>query len=479
MRLSGRLRTVLLTLTTTAEPATDLGHLLHKHPDRAQTFPVSAGTAHVFYLEAEPDRCTAALLLDVDAIALVRGRPGAAPSAFTLGQYVNDRPYAAGSMLAVAIGSVFSSAMKGRCIARPELAATPIPLSVRIPTLPCRGGAELVERLFVPLGWQVESTAIPLDPQFPDWGDSRYRDVTLTGELRLSAALQHLYVLIPVLDGGKHYWVGEDEVEKLLRVGADWLATHPERALISERYLAHRRSYVRSALEQLAEADDTDVDALDNALAEPAVTQVPQRQEPLHAQRRAAVLEVLRAGGAKRVLDLGCGDGALLRELIAEPSFTEIVGIDVSVRALAAAERKLHLDRIPERQRERERITLRQSALTYADATLVGYDAAVLMEVIEHVDESRLPALENAVFGVARPGTVVVTTPNVEYNVRFETLPHGAFRHGDHRFEWTREQFRTWAAGVAARYGYTVRYLPVGPEDPEVGAPTQVGVFAR
>lgn len=477
MRLSGRLRTVLLTLTTTAEPATDLGHLLHKHPDRAQTFPVSAGTAHVFYPEADPDRCTAALLLDVDPIALVRGRPGAAPSAFTLGQYVNDRPYAAGSMLAVAIGSVFSSAMKGRCIARPELAATPIPLSVRIPTLPCRGGAELVERLFVPLGWQVESTAIPLDPQFPDWGDSRYRDVTLTGELRLSAALQHLYVLIPVLDGGKHYWVGEDEVEKLLRVGADWLATHPERALISERYLAHRHSYVRSALEQLAEADDTDVDALDNALAEPAVTQVPQRQEPLHAQRRAAVLEVLRAGGAKRVLDLGCGDGALLRELIAEPSFTEIVGIDVSVRALAAAERKLHLDRVPERRRER--ITLRQSALTYADATLVGYDAAVLMEVIEHVDESRLPALENAVFGVARPGTVVVTTPNVEYNVRFERLPHGAFRHGDHRFEWTREQFRTWAAGVAARYGYTVRYLPVGPEDPEVGAPTQVGVFAR
>lgn len=465
---------MLLTLTTTAEPATDLGFLLHKHPDRAQAFPVSAGTAHVFYPEAGPERCTAALMLDVDPIALVRGRPGAAPSAFTLGQYVNDRPYAAGSMLAVAIGSVFSSAMKGRCTARPELAATPIPLTVRIPTLPCRGGAELVEKLFAPLGWEVASTAIPLDPRFPEWGDSRYRDVTLTGELLLSAALQHLYVLIPVLDGGKHYFVGSDEVEKLLRVGADWLAAHPERTLISERYLAHRRSYVRSALEQLAEADDVDADALDNALTAP---EVPERSEPLAVQRRGTVVAVLRACGARRVLDLGCGGGALLRDLLAEPTFTEIVGVDVSVRALDVAERNLHLERAPERKRER--ITLRQSALTYSDATLAGYDAAVLMEVIEHVDESRLPALENAVFGVARPGTVVVTTPNVEYNVRFETLSHGTFRHADHRFEWTREQFQGWAAGVAERHGYTVRYLPVGPEDPEVGSPTQVGVFTR
>lgn len=465
---------MLLTLTTTAEPATDLGFLLHKHPDRAQAFPVSAGTVHVFYPEAGPERCTAALMLDVDPIALVRGRPGAAPSAFTLGQYVNDRPYAAGSMLAVAIGSVFSSAMKGRCTARPELAATPIPLTVRIPTLPCRGGAELVEKLFAPLGWEVASTAIPLDPRFPEWGDSRYRDVTLTGELLLSAALQHLYVLIPVLDGGKHYFVGSDEVEKLLRVGADWLAAHPERTLISERYLAHRRSYVRSALEQLAEADEVDADALDNALTAP---EVPERSEPLAVQRRGTVVAVLRACGARRVLDLGCGGGALLRDLLAEPTFTEIVGVDVSVRALDVAERNLHLERAPERKRER--ITLRQSALTYSDATLAGYDAAVLMEVIEHVDESRLPALENAVFGVARPGTVVVTTPNVEYNVRFETLSHGTFRHADHRFEWTREQFQGWAAGVAERHGYTVRYLPVGPEDPEVGSPTQVGVFTR
>jgi 3' terminal RNA ribose 2'-O-methyltransferase Hen1 len=489
---SGRLRPVLLTMTTTAEPATDLGFLLHKHPDRAQTFPVTAGRAHVFYPRAEPEVCTAALLLEVDPIALVRGRSDAS----ALGQYVNDRPYAAGSMLAVALAGVFSSAMKGRCAARPELPSRAIPLTVHVPTLPCAGGAGLVERLFAPLGWQVDATPVPLDPQIPEWGDSRYLDTTLTGELRLADALTHLYVLLPVLDGAKHYWVDADEVDKLLRAGGEWLAAHPERELITRRYLAHRGAYVRTALERLAEADEVEVAALDNALEAPAIepecqqshfqdttrhesgfADIPEKPVPLAVQRRGSVVAVLRAAGARRVLDLGCGGGALLRDLLADPQFTEILGVDVSAGALDVAARRLRLDRLPERQRER--IALRQSALTYADASLAGYDAAVLMEVIEHVDEVRLPALEHAVLRVARPRTLVVTTPNVEHNVRFETLETGRFRHADHRFEWTRAQFRAWATAAAARHGYAVRFLPVGPDDPEVGPPTQMAVFER
>lgn len=297
-------------------------------------------------------------------------------------------------------------------------------------------------------------------------------DLRLSGELRVSAALKHLYVLIPVLDNGKHYWVGSDEVDKLLRAGEGWLADHPERELISSRYLAHRKSYVRSALAQLAESGD---DELDDAMAEPAVTATSEKDVPLAVQRRGSVLAALKASGARRVLDLGCGGGALLHDLIQEPSFTEIVGVDVSARALEVAARRF--ERLPERQRER--LALRQSALTYVDTSLAGFDAAVLMEVIEHVDPPRLAALEHAVFAAARPGTVVVTTPNVEYNVRFENLPAGAFRHADHRFEWTRPQFRQWAGGVADRHGYAVEHLPVGPEDPQVGAPTQLAVFTR
>lgn len=434
-------------MTTTHQPATDLGHLLHKHPDRAQSFTTSSGVAHVFYPKATNEECTVALLLEVDPIALVRG-PGS-----TLTQYVNDRPYAAGSLLTVALGSVFRTAMNGRSESYPELAGTPIPLVIRIPALPHR----LADRLFTPLGWTVEITE----------HSERYGDVTLTGTVRLSNALKHLYVLLPVLDGGKHYWVAADEVDKLLKAGDGWLQQHPDKELITTRYLARRRPLITSALERLADVDEVEPEELDNALTEPKIS--------LAAQRKEAVIKALRQAGAQRVLDLGCGGGALLRELVKDPGFTEIHGVDVSAKALQEAARKLHLDRMDDRRRER--ITLRQSALTYADTALAGYDAAVLMEVVEHVDPSRLPALEHSVFAVARPRTVLVTTPNVEYNPLFETLPEGQMRHSDHRFEWTRAEFKEWADGVAARRGYTVSYVPIGPEDADRGAPTQMAVF--
>ncbi|WP_175408867.1 3' terminal RNA ribose 2'-O-methyltransferase Hen1 [Streptomyces sp. TRM64462] len=478
---------MFLTISTTGSPerpATDLGFLLHKHPDRAQAFSTSHGTAHVLYPEASAERCTAALLLEVDPIALVRrgkggkgaGR-GQGPDT-ALAQYVNDRPYAASSLLAVALGSVFSSALKGQCAARPGLAEAALPLRVEVAALPARGGAELVRKLFEPLGWAVTAEPVPLDERFPEWGDSRYVRLVLEGERRLADALRHLYVLLPVLDDAKHYWVSPDEVDKLLRAGEGWLAGHPEQKLITSRYLARRWSLTREAMERLelarlAAADDTEVEEIDNAVDESTDTE--ERPVPLAVRRREAILAALRAAGAQRVLDLGCGQGQLVRELLKDVRFTEVVGVDVSVRALSIAARRLRLDRMGERQSAR--VKLLQGSLTYTDKRLQGYDAAVLSEVVEHVDPPRLPALEYAVFGAARPGTVLVTTPNVEYNVRWESLPAGHVRHGDHRFEWTRAEFRAWAAEVAERHGYAVEFAPVGPDDPEVGPPTQMAVF--
>ncbi|MER6735173.1 3' terminal RNA ribose 2'-O-methyltransferase Hen1 [Streptomyces puniciscabiei] len=465
-----------------AHPATDLGYLLHKHPDKAQKFSTSYGTAHVFYPEADDLRCTAALLLETDTLALVRrgkgkGRGGAPDAA--LAQYVNDRPYAASSLLAVALSGVFSSAMKGTCHARPELPGRARPLRIEVPALPARGGPELVRRLFQPLGWTVTVEPVALDAEFPEWGDSRYVRLVLESEaLTLAEALRHLYVLLPVLDDAKHYWVSADEVDKLLRAGEGWLPEHPEQKLITSRYLSRRWSLTRQAMERLelvrlAEADDSEVEEIDNAVEEE--TETEERPAPLAVQRREAVLAALRDSGAVRVLDLGCGQGELVRELLKDVRFTEIVGLDVSVRALTIAARRLKLDRMGERQASR--VQLVQGSLAYTDNRLKGYDAAVLSEVIEHLDLPRLPALEYAVFGHARPRTVLVTTPNVEYNVRWETLPAGHARHGDHRFEWTRTEFRTWARAVAERHGYDVEFAPVGPDDPEVGPPTQMALF--
>ncbi len=493
-------------MTAEAEGASDLGYLLHKHPGRVQAFEQSFGVAHVFYPEATDERCTVALLLEVDPIALVRGKGRSAPRdvAFSLAQYVNDRPYAASSMLAVAIGNVFRTAMAGRCDPRPDLPGRRWDLHVHVPAVPCRGGVDAAVRLFAPLGWDVDARPVPLDPAVEAWGDSRYVDLHLTGTLRVADALSHLYVLLPTLDAAKHYWVGSDEVEKLVRAGAGWLAAHPARDEIAQRYLAHRHSLAASAVARLAEVDDAQPEALDDAVSEARVTTEPSAPSallassapptsgepeasspppveteavPLARRRVDAVVAQLRAAGARSVVDLGCGEGVLLGALLGDPSFERLLGVDVSHRALGAAARRLHLDTLPDRLRAR--IELAQSSVTYTDARVAGFDAAVLMEVIEHVDPPRLPALERAVLGAAAPGTLVVTTPNAEHNVRYPTLAAGTLRHHDHRFEWTREQFGAWARAAASRYGYDVELLGVGAEDPEVGPPTQMAVFRR
>jgi 2-polyprenyl-3-methyl-5-hydroxy-6-metoxy-1,4-benzoquinol methylase len=525
---------MLLTITSTSPPATDLGFLLHKNPAAVRSVELAFGTAHVFYPEAEPGRCTAALWCEVDPVALVRrGRGGM----FPLAAYVNDRPYAASSLLSVALKKVFGTALKGRCDQRPELVGAKLDLTARLPVMPCRGGLELLRRLFEPLGYAVTARPLPLDERFGEWGDSPYFDLTVSARCLLSDLLGHLYVLLPVTDGDKHYWVTEDEIGKLVDGAGEWLAGHPERDLIVGRYLRHQPPLVRAALAQLA-AGEMGTAQLRAAAAEEPAAEEPAGEEPagagdaapasarddaasndaapgdaagqadaldpaasstaldpaarstargqaeaaaghasLREARAAAVLDVLRESGARRLLDLGCGDGRLLERLRQEQQFERIVGVDASAAALGRAARRLNTDEMSPGQRER--IQLLQGALTYRDRRLAGFDAAVLMEVIEHVDPGRLDALAESVLGDAAPGTVVVTTPNAEYNVAYPGLAAGEFRHPDHRFEWDRRQFRAWAEAVAARYGYTVAFRPVGPDDPATGPPTQLAVFRR
>ena len=464
---------MLLTLTTTHQPATDLGFLLHKNPARPQSFDLAFGRAHVLYPESGDERCTVALLLDVDPVGLVRNRRGPAGEGFVLEQYVNDRPYVASSFLSVAIAQVFGSALAGTSRERPELAQTAIPLIAKISVLPCRGGEDLLRRLFEPLGYNVEAAQHPLDEQFADWGDGPYFSVELRHTMELHRLLSHLYVLIPVLDNDKHYWIGDDEVAKLLRHGESWLAGHPEKPLIVERYLKYQRHLTSAALTQLLDDDQpTPEEAQEQHDAE---EQQVERKISLNEQRHDAVIDVLKGSEATSVLDLGCNTGNLLRRLLGEKQFARIVGLDVSHRVLEIAAERLHLDRLPPKQRER--IALLHGSLTYRDARLNGYDAACVVEVIEHLDQPRLAAFERVLLEFARPKMVIVTTPNIEYNVRFETLPAGRLRHRDHRFEWTRRQFGAWAKGAAERFGYTAQFLPIGPDDPEVGPPTQMAVL--
>jgi len=466
---------MLLTITNTRQPATDLGFLLRKNPARVHSFEVSFGKAHVFYPEATAERCTAALLLDVDPVGLVRNRRGPAGEGAALEQYVNDRPYVASSFMSVAMSRVFGSAMAGSSTERPELVGAPLPLTAKLAVLPARGGEEFVRNLFEPLGYSVQVEHHHLDEKFPEWGESPYYSVEISSSIPLKTLLTHLYVLIPVLDADKHYWVSQDEVEKLLRRGEGWLQAHPLREDIVKRYLRGNRRLTRDALLRLTEDDAEDPEAEQEKKTE----QEAEIEKPikLNVARLQTVTEELKASGAKRVLDLGCGEGRLIRELLKEKQFEEIVGIDVSYRSLEMAGERMHFDRMPPMQRSRVRLL--QGSLMYRDRRLEGFDAAAVVEVIEHLDEPRLAAFERVLFECARPPRIVITTPNAEYNVRFATLPAGQMRHKDHRFEWTRAQFETWAHAVAERFGYTVAFKPIGTWDEEVGAPTQMGVFTR
>ncbi|MER9012996.1 3' terminal RNA ribose 2'-O-methyltransferase Hen1 [Mesorhizobium sp. M0199] len=460
---------MFLSVATTHRPATDLGFLLHKHPDRLHETDLSFGKGWLFYPEATEERCEAALLLDVDPIGLVRGK-GRAEG--LLDQYVNDRPYAASSFLSVALNKMLRTAMTGMSKERQELASGELPLEAVVTPLPMRGGEALVRSLFEPLGWTVDLT--PIEGIGSGAGESRYGHLKLTGTGRLSALLNHLYVLIPVMDDAKHYWVGEAEVDKLLSKGEGWLEKHPAKDLIVRRYLRNRGALARIALERLVPETARETLPPELRVTPEEALETPMRLNDL---RMEAVVRAIQATGATTVADLGCGEGKLLYRLVRERWVHKLFGLDPAARELEWAAKRLKLNEFggpPE-----GRVTLLHGSLTYRDGRWAAADVAVLVEVIEHLDEDRLPLVERIVFGETAPKSVIVTTPNADYNALFPRLAPGAFRHPDHRFEWSRAQFETWAAKIGEIYGYAATFSGIGAQDSTLGAPTQMAVFTR
>lgn len=461
---------MLLNITTTHKPATDLGYLLHKHPDKLQSVDLSIGKAHIFYPENSDERVTASLLLDIDPIDMVRGGRNLSGKGFSLGQYVNDRPYVASSFMSVAIAKAFSTAMNGKCSKKPELVDIKMPFEVTISVLPApKGGETLIRKMFEPLGYKVELERHILDDKFVNWGDSKYFTLKLNHATTLQELLSHLYVMIPALDNDKHYYVSQNEIEKLLEKGKGWLSDHPEKEQITRRYLFNLTSLSRQALERLNDDDES------KELQEETDSEEVKKKETLHQQRLSLVLSKLKESGSNSVLDLGCGEGKLIRMLLKEKQFSNITGMDVSYQELTKCKDRLHWDEMAPKQKER--INLFQGALTYKDKRLEGFDAAAIVEVIEHLDENRLKSFERVVFECAKPKTVVLTTPNGEYNVLFENMEADTMRHTDHRFEWSRTEFETWAKKVAETNNYNVQFLPIGEEDEKVGAPSQMAIF--
>ena len=466
---------MILTITWEGKNTQDLGFLLYKHPERAQQFELSYGKAYVFYPEVSDERTTAALVLDIDPIDLARGKLGSKEGG--LFDYVNDRPYASTSFMSTAINRVFGSAMKGKSEHRPELAETPLDLTATLTSLKDRGNETLAKELFEPLGYMVSVNRGLLDEKFPEWGDSPYIDLTIRGKVKLSELLNHLYVLIPVFDRQKHYYMTEDEIKKLMDHGEGWLADHPQKERIVRRYFGMKKGMARRAIDRLATGADEDEETAEEAEAREEAEEEKAARTPLNTQRLEAVKNAVLASGAKSVIDLGCGSAPLTAMLLKEPQIRKITACDVSARVLEKATQRLNLYKMPSTLKEK--LTLMQASLTYRDKRFEGYDCACIVEVIEHIEPMRLPAFEQIIFGFAKPGTVILTTPNREYNVNYEKLEQDHLRHGDHRFEWTLEEFRNWADRVCEKYGYSCEITGIGDLDEATGQPTQMGVFVK
>lgn len=329
-------------------------------------------------------------------------------------------------------------------------------------------------KLFEPLGYTVETVRTILDERFPEWGASPYINLKLRGQVRLAELLNHLYVLIPVFDRQKHYYVSEDEIKKLLDHGAGWLASHPWRNLIAKRYFHGVLRYAHKAIDKLLDGESADAVNREDQLTEPGDKEI---RTPLNEERLEIVKNMVLTSGASSVIDLGCGEGRLTALLLNEQQLRRVTACDVSVRVLEKAAQRLRLDRMnPHR---RQKLTLMQASLTYKDMRLAGYDCACAVEVIEHIEPGRLPAFERAIFEFASPLTVIITTPNSEYNINYDNLLEEKHRHSDHRFEWTRAEFRAWTDRVCQHFGYSCEIRGIGPLDERCGTPTQMGVFKK
>lgn len=467
---------MILNISTLDNPADELGYLLYKHPAKFQSFKLNYCTAHCFYAQVSQERTTFCLLLDTDPMALNKN--------LALQNFVNDRPYVASSLMSVAIGRTLKSAMKGVCKDRPELGDKEIALQAHLPCIHLAGNPALLKELFQPLGYTVEANPLYLDDIEPGLGNSEilgwrstYYSLTISATTTVSRMLKLLYVLIPVLDNQKHYYVGKDEVELLMSRASDWLAEHPLKDLIIRRYLAHKSHLTQEAQALLAHAD-IDPQKFEEQSKKASSEDILEKPLSLNQKRLDAVLVQIQAitnGARFKLIDLGCGEGKLLNLIVERyrHSLDRLAGLDATVSILERANRTL----TRKHPNQDWQLDLMHGSLTYRDRRISGFDIATCIEVIEHIDESRLDAFASNLFGAARPKTVIVTTPNREYNVLFAGLNPNQMRHADHRFEWTRKEFSAWTDKICKIYGYSCSIKPVGDVDTTYGAPTQMAVF--
>lgn len=446
---------MLLTINCEGPDAMDLSWLLHKRPNRFQAFNLGYGKAFVFFTEYSQNSCTACLLLEImpDALNdLCKSKDGEF-------QYVNSRQYLSSSLLAGAIGKAYSSAIKGTCQDKPDLVGKKHGFKVRINNFSCRLNPIFIDRIFSPLGYQIEWRNIQINDEYCT-GGFICGDLQLSIDATLQEILSHLYILLPVFDRQTHFWLDESQLQKFIRHCQGWLGRHPEKRLIINEYfgpvseLKYRLMKHFGVIRPLADKSRT-----------PTFNQM----------RRSAISDVIAASGAKTIIDLGCGDGSFVFSLHGQNRYEKLAGMDASAQNIENARKKFDSPFFHRRKSPEFFI----GSITYRDKRISGYDAVILSEVIEHFEPERMDGVMRNILGEARPKLFVMTTPNKAYNQEFPFLEAGEFRHPDHRHEFGEDEFISFCEKYAAVFGYDLEISHVGVELSRIGSPTFMGIFKK
>ena len=443
-----------LTIQATGDNAKVMSHLLSKNPANLYERNQKGHLVRFFYSKFTDQEVEATIFVTPDPIELVQSNS----NSYDITHYINDREFAVSSIFCSLIRSALGTALNGQPKEQyMEWVDHPFSLQFEFgPVVSTLTDQQLAE-LFEPLGFALAITRQEIDYSIRMKDESSARYLTLRGTKTLHESLRQLFVLIPVLDNYKHYYIDEKEIEKLERYGEGWLENHPLRDFIYRKSLRFKELYSQVESQKPA--------------GEPEVQVKKARLNELRYEKIAETVSQLKP---ESVVDFGSGEGKLSERLGLIAGVREILAVEPSQSAAVKAAARFH------KAQENEHFTMPKTlwgSLFYFDERLQGKDAIILCEVIEHIDEDRLPKAMDTILHAYRPGALIITTPNREYNDVYEMEER--FRHTDHRFEWTRAEFQQWCLERNNQEFYGLQFEGIGEEHDLQGHPTQMCIFTR
>lgn len=443
-----------LTIRATGDNVKAISYLVSKNPENLYERNQKGHLVRMFYSKFADKELEMTVFVTPDPLELMQNKS----NSFDITHYINDREFAVSSIFCSFIRSALGTALNGQ--PKEEYAqwvGHEFPFVLELGPVASTLSDQQLKDLFEPMGYQVDIERPEIHYSFQLKESSTVRTLTLTGYQTLQNSLRHLFVLIPVIDNYKHYFIDEKEIEKLERYGDGWLEEHPMREMIYRQALRFKEIY------SLVESPNTE-----------EKPEEPVRKVRLNEMRYEKIVETAKLLKPNSIVDFGSGEGKLAVQLGFINGVQEVLAVEPSQAATLKAVKRF--EKVKDRSSFIEPTTL-WGSLFYYDERLKGKDLIILCEVIEHIDAQRLPKAFDTILNLYAPESLIITTPNQEYNEIYDMEDH--FRHDDHRFEWTRQEFQEWCKARNHLDLYELEFSGIGEENLNQGFPTQMCVFKR